>query len=1220
MANKNDLEALVDKLMNELANAEDEATLTDVFINYAPQLMPQLDDIVWIMEQRSIALCDSNPALARYADMICGALKQAKTKIVDVSKLPPFQFYELLTRKETTILQLTAKWQEHLGDGTWSPNWIMFIDTIIATRGQNPNPPSSLIDWAKVQVEAAKLVDEPSLQAQTLATLGALHLRIAKEIELGLTNLVEALECVSGQSIEIVSPYTRVVCRNVTIAFPHIEDHQKQTILLLGERIVRLIFTIWQRLTGSGTKSEAFAALGKVIPMMNRAGHLESIDLAEQALAWRNELVMNEETASAIKSLSDIVPDDIAFVILEDLRSLVAPLGNKALSASISASLGLILMKTYERNRALGKQDLNTERILELFDEAARGYEEISLLEARGGVLFLWSRVASLGKNEDDHAKEPELHARIEETARESVRLLESNPEDHYYPQACLHLGELLEEKRKLNEASDFFQKALDHAQRPELAEVFGVAVHKMAIMMAGQRDRQDTNRHMIPLLTKAYNSTIREDKKTWVECYQLLVHSRMFSYFADQSERSDNAWEIAKLCTQTPPDSSLSGAKRARFLHTQADGFKWLLHNNMVGTKKDLESLSEHVITLYENAANLYEGCGKTFGAIQSLASAAYMLIERENLEEAKTILDRAFAIDKGIMQGIILNIQGTLAERQGDIEQALEFYRLAAESDMIYFAPKPALNAKLYLANRAQILIHEHRYEEAYQDLLKAIDLHERDVKRSPELGANAIVTPFESSVVVLSQFWQPVYSDLSLVCWHLGKIKESFYYAEAFRANILERQAGFVSPVSSTNLKPYGLDSVSNVLASMPNCALVEFLARHDSTLAFVISGYGMDIISLPGLSDPVMNSLSKLAVRLDDKENSLTALYKDWISSDRHKDAEKRLDCALLEIGSLIFDEMFKPLLSSLDKAGIDTIIIAAHEGLERLPWNMMCWQEGNDRRFLIERFALCKVPSAAFIRPAVLDQHRKQSAIIITGDHPELDFLSIESTVVYERLRAILGEDVEKITVSDASSLSKAIATASHVHIASHGSFDDTDPLNSCLILGSNKKGNITIRSLLKGSKLCGCDIILSACETGAIMGHTTAEGVGLPMAFLLAGASSVMGAAWPVSDATSFLLMARFYRGVVTDGLAPVKALQQAQVWLRDQNVDGLTQEIKDSSAFWQDDLALRLKALALQRRIEQYPKETRPFGAPRHWCAFECFGYPTLGEWVGMK
>ena len=76
----------------------------------------------------------------------------------------------------------------------------------------------------------------------------------------------------------------------------------------------------------------------------------------------------------------------------------------------------------------------------------------------------------------------------------------------------------------------------------------------------------------------------------------------------------------------------------------------------------------------------------------------------------------------------------------------------------------------------------------------------------------------------------------------------------------------------------------------------------------------------------------------------------------------------------------------------------------------------------------------------------------------------------------------------------------------------------------------------------------------------------------MPATFTALGAAGVLGTLWPVSDAATALLIAKFYDLHLEAGLSPPTALNQAQAWLR---------EATD------EDLAAYTRGAAKQGRLE---------------------------------
>ncbi|HSG39176.1 MAG TPA: CHAT domain-containing protein, partial [Thermoanaerobaculia bacterium] len=75
-------------------------------------------------------------------------------------------------------------------------------------------------------------------------------------------------------------------------------------------------------------------------------------------------------------------------------------------------------------------------------------------------------------------------------------------------------------------------------------------------------------------------------------------------------------------------------------------------------------------------------------------------------------------------------------------------------------------------------------------------------------------------------------------------------------------------------------------------------------------------------------------------------------------------------------------------------------------------------------------------------------------------------------------------------------------------------------------------------------------VVLSACDSG-LGARIAGEGlVGLPHAFLRAGAGKVLASLWRVNDPAAPVLMSGFYQALLREGLTPEAALRSAQLEL----------------------------------------------------------------------
>jgi CHAT domain-containing protein len=117
------------------------------------------------------------------------------------------------------------------------------------------------------------------------------------------------------------------------------------------------------------------------------------------------------------------------------------------------------------------------------------------------------------------------------------------------------------------------------------------------------------------------------------------------------------------------------------------------------------------------------------------------------------------------------------------------------------------------------------------------------------------------------------------------------------------------------------------------------------------------------------------------------------------------------------------------------------------------------------------------------------------------------------------------------------------ATKDILHFASHGEFNDTDPLSSGIklyddVLSAREIFNMTLNSEL---------VTLSACQTGLNETKQGDELIGLTRSLIYAGAASVIVSLWSVYDPSTIELMVEFYRQL-KNGKNKAAALQQAQI------------------------------------------------------------------------
>jgi CHAT domain-containing protein/tetratricopeptide (TPR) repeat protein len=320
-------------------------------------------------------------------------------------------------------------------------------------------------------------------------------------------------------------------------------------------------------------------------------------------------------------------------------------------------------------------------------------------------------------------------------------------------------------------------------------------------------------------------------------------------------------------------------------------------------------------------------------------------------------------------------------------------------------------------------------------------------------------------------------------------------------------------------------------------------------------------------------------------------------------------------------SALYQELLSPVHQRLRAklgAGVHPLLIVPNRALALLPLHACWWEENGQRRYLMDEFVIRYAPSLTLFQILWARERGRRELLLAvanpTGDLPfaEYECEQIEACWGGARAQVLWREQGTRHAVLENA------ASAHLLHFACHGVYDLANPLESPLLLANGE--TLTLGAMLELLNLPHAQlVVLSACETALVNPAEQAdEHFGLALGPLYAGAPTVWGTLWAVSDVATGLLMGKAY-DLLQAGRSKAEALREAQLWLRELTA-AQAQEILEAQAAAAGqptrEVALtEMTRLALaqllpeQRRFALMDEKERPFAHPYYWSAFQCVG-----------
>ena len=272
--------------------------------------------------------------------------------------------------------------------------------------------------------------------------------------------------------------------------------------------------------------------------------------------------------------------------------------------------------------------------------------------------------------------------------------------------------------------------------------------------------------------------------------------------------------------------------------------------------------------------------------------------------------------------------------------------------------------------------------------------------------------------------------------------------------------------------------------------------------------------------------------------------LIARFQQQLSRMEEPDLETA-DSAASQLSGLLL----QPLLPTLQRDGINALLLSVDRGLQAVPYAALPVAPGV---LLGDAYALTLTPSLGLTSLASRAEPTS-GRMLLAGSSRFANGLA-ELPMVRQELQTLAAENASDLLLDSAfsdRSLLRAAGTNLYrrVHLATHAEFRGGRPTVARLYTASGELNLSDLaKTLREGPTRSGLDLLsLSACRTA--LGDEQSE-LGLVGLALRTGSRSALGTLWFVDDAASAAFFVEFYRQLAR-GLPKDEALRQTRLAFR---------------------------------------------------------------------
>ncbi len=568
--------------------------------------------------------------------------------------------------------------------------------------------------------------------------------------------------------------------------------------------------------------------------------------------------------------------------------------------------------------------------------------------------------------------------------------------------------------------------------------------------------------------------------------------------------------------------DLFLEAEKTAERLGNPSSELKWISTAGYVyHDSGDLARASQS----YRQALTLAKQIGDKEGIVNSLEDLAQVSVDAGKLDDANAYLDQEISMAgaRSKLQDVNITItQGMLAAARHQDQQAETIFR-AVQRD----TTNPT-TARLTAGNQlARLFERQGKKKEAertYKATLATFDSAEAQLKQE---GSRL---PFAANA-------NPIYDNYIHFLVEEGRSDEALAAADQSRARTLAQDLGVDTAKGS--FRPAALNP--RLIARKTGATLLFYWLGDEQSYLWIVNQPKITLIRLPAQKEIIsrVTRYQKALLNMDDTRQTGDpdgqALYRILVAPAA-KLIPRNATVMILDDGALSrlnFETLLAPGPSPQDSPNSAT-------------------------HYWIDDVTLLSAPSLdllAAAKPARSANHKLLllgNPVSPSPDYPGLPLFGFEMSQIERHFPANQVAAFAGPQATPAAYLTSNPAQYAYIHFVSHAVASQMDPLESAIILSQPKASGDSFKLYARDIMQHPIDarlVTISACYGSGSRSYAGEGLVGLSWAFLRAGAHSVIGALWEVSDDSTPRLMDSLYAGM-QNGQPPAVSLRNAKLSL----------------------------------------------------------------------